>query len=186
MVGSQAIIACKRTDGTMTVHSSPIKSYGIHLEKGNLSFPLYDVSAAYENNQVIIFATIVLPNNVSVVHHVWQQRPMFGNNPGMHSLSGPNVQSFGTLDREAYQVPALLAVEPQIHHPWTILLLGGIILLVLERIDMFQMHLYNSGNWKLGRKEGKGLGYSSPFNKDRTTTANAASFIYLGMKKLFA
>ncbi|KAM1315257.1 hypothetical protein ACFX2I_018740 [Malus domestica] len=132
MVGSQAIIACKRTDGTMTVHSSPIKSYGIHLEKGNLSFPLYDVSAAYENNQVIIFATIVLPNNVSVVHHVWQQRPMFGNNPGMHSLSGPNVQSFGTLDREAYQVPALLAVEPQIHHPWTILLLGGIILLVRE------------------------------------------------------
>ncbi|XP_009362625.2 cytochrome b561 and DOMON domain-containing protein At5g47530-like [Pyrus x bretschneideri] len=60
--------------------------------------PLYDVSAVYENNEFIIFATIGLPNNVSVVHHVWQQGPMFGNTPGMHSLSGPNVQSFGTLD----------------------------------------------------------------------------------------
>ncbi|KAB2626576.1 auxin-induced in root cultures protein 12-like [Pyrus ussuriensis x Pyrus communis] len=98
MVGSQAIVAYKRTDGTMTVYSSPIKSYGTHLEQGNVSFPLYDVSAVYENNEFIIFATIGLPNNVSVVHHVWQQGPMFGNTPGMHSLSGPNVQSFGTLD----------------------------------------------------------------------------------------
>ncbi|TQD77350.1 hypothetical protein C1H46_037128 [Malus baccata] len=52
MVGSQAIVAYKRTDGTMTVYSSPIKSYGTHLEQGNVSFPLYDVSAVYENNEI--------------------------------------------------------------------------------------------------------------------------------------
>ncbi|CAL9002144.1 unnamed protein product [Prunus brigantina] len=98
MVGSQAIVAFRRTDGTMNIYSSPIKSYATRLEQGNLSFPLFDVSAIYENNQIIIFATIGLPNNVSVVNHVWQQGPLSGNIPQMHSVSGPNVQSFGTLD----------------------------------------------------------------------------------------
>ncbi|KAL6277525.1 hypothetical protein ACE6H2_021126 [Prunus campanulata] len=98
MVGSQAIVAFRRTDGTMNIYSSPIKSYATRLEQGNLSFPLFDVSAIYENNQIVIFATIGLPNNVSVVNHVWQQGPLSGNTPQMHSVSGPNVQSFGTLD----------------------------------------------------------------------------------------
>ncbi|PQM41720.1 cytochrome b561 and DOMON domain-containing protein [Prunus yedoensis var. nudiflora] len=98
MVGSQAIVAFKRTDGAISVYSSPIKSYGTRLEQGNLSFPLFDVSAVYKNNQIVIFATIGLPNNVSIVNHVWQQGPLSGNTPQMHSVSGPNVQSFGTLD----------------------------------------------------------------------------------------
>ncbi|XP_021808142.1 cytochrome b561 and DOMON domain-containing protein At5g47530-like [Prunus avium] len=98
MVGSQAIVAFQRTDGAISVYSSPIKSYGTRLEQGNLSFPLFDVSAVYKNNQIVIFATVGLPNNVSIVNHVWQQGPLSGNTPQMHSVSGPNVESFGALD----------------------------------------------------------------------------------------
>ncbi|PRQ48141.1 putative DOMON domain-containing protein [Rosa chinensis] len=98
MVGLQALVAFQRSDGTMAVYSSPIKSYDTHLEQGNLSFPVYTLSAVYENKEITIFATLGLPNNVTTVNQLLQQGPLHGNTPGMHSMSGPNLKSYGTLD----------------------------------------------------------------------------------------
>ncbi|PRQ52722.1 putative cytochrome b561 and DOMON domain-containing protein [Rosa chinensis] len=98
MVGSQALVAFQRSDGTMAVYSSPIKSYDTHLEQGNLSFLVYTLSAVYENDFFVIFATLGIPNNVTTVNQLWQQGPLHGNTPGMHSMSGPNLKSYGTLD----------------------------------------------------------------------------------------
>ncbi|KAF3453373.1 hypothetical protein FNV43_RR03813 [Rhamnella rubrinervis] len=99
MVGSQALVAFKNPDGTLSSYSSPITSYNTVLQKGNLSFPVYDISALSDGNEIVIFATIKLPNNSTVVNHLWQQGPLLpGNVLGMHELSGDNVESFGTLD----------------------------------------------------------------------------------------
>lgn len=98
MVGSQAFIAFSRTDGSMAVYSSPIRSYATHLEQGNLTFPVYNLSAIYKNKEITIFVTLGLSNNVTTVNHVWQEGPLVGDTPKMHSMLGPNLQSYGTLD----------------------------------------------------------------------------------------
>uniref|UniRef100_A0A2N9J5F5 Cytochrome b561 and DOMON domain-containing protein n=2 Tax=Fagus sylvatica TaxID=28930 RepID=A0A2N9J5F5_FAGSY len=98
MIGSQSFVACPRSDGSLAAYTSPITSYETSLQEGNLSFPVYDVSATYENNSVTIFATLELPSNTTTVNHVWQEGPISGNLPSIHGLSGDNVMSFGTVD----------------------------------------------------------------------------------------
>ncbi|KAL5548456.1 hypothetical protein UlMin_003687 [Ulmus minor] len=98
MVGSQALIAAQQQDGTVLAYTSQITSYNTQLQNDNLSFVVYDISASYDNNNMIIFASIQLPSNTTVVNHVWQEGSMAGNVPGIHSLSGDNVRSFGKID----------------------------------------------------------------------------------------
>ncbi|XP_022717776.1 cytochrome b561 and DOMON domain-containing protein At5g47530-like [Durio zibethinus] len=98
MVGSQALVAFPRDDGTMAAYTSSITSYATQLEQGNLSFPVDGVSSIVKDNEMIIFATLTLPANTTTVNHLWQEGPLVGNVPGMHRLSGPNVGSMGTLD----------------------------------------------------------------------------------------
>ncbi|KAF3455314.1 hypothetical protein FNV43_RR05762 [Rhamnella rubrinervis] len=45
MVGSQALVAFQKSDGTLSTYSSPITSYDTSMQKGNFSFPMYDISA---------------------------------------------------------------------------------------------------------------------------------------------
>ncbi|OMP06657.1 hypothetical protein CCACVL1_01484 [Corchorus capsularis] len=100
MVGSQALVAFQRDDGTMAAYTCPITSYATQLEPGNLTFPVNGVSLVVKGNEMIIFATLTLPDNqTTTVNHLWQEGPLLvGNVPGMHKLSGPNVGSMGTLD----------------------------------------------------------------------------------------
>ncbi|KAJ6394440.1 hypothetical protein OIU77_023617 [Salix suchowensis] len=100
MVGSQAIVSFPRTDGSLAVYTSSITSYGTRLEQGNLSFPVWDLSATNQNNEMIIYASLELQGNISAVNHLWQVGPMSENTPMMHSVapSSPNVRSMGSLD----------------------------------------------------------------------------------------
>ncbi|KAE8681114.1 hypothetical protein F3Y22_tig00111342pilonHSYRG00174 [Hibiscus syriacus] len=99
MVGSQALVAFQRDDGTMMAYTSPITSYATQLQQGDLSFPVDRVSSIVDGNEMIIFATLMLPAaNATTVNHLWQQGPLVGNVPRMHRLSGPNMASTGTLD----------------------------------------------------------------------------------------
>ncbi|XP_028095886.1 cytochrome b561 and DOMON domain-containing protein At5g47530-like [Camellia sinensis] len=98
MVGTQAIIAYQKPDGNMAVYTSSVDSYATQLQKGNLSFPVSDLSALFSNDEIIIFATIQLPNNSSTINHVWQDGPITGNHLGIHDLSGRHLQSMGTLN----------------------------------------------------------------------------------------
>ncbi|KAL7244363.1 hypothetical protein ACSBR1_016580 [Camellia fascicularis] len=72
--------------------------YATQLQKGNLSFPFSDLSALFSNDEIIIFATIQLPNNSSTINHVWQDGLITGNHLGIHNLSGRHLQSMGTLN----------------------------------------------------------------------------------------
>lgn len=98
MVGSQALVAFQKSDGTMRAYTSPVTSYRTGLQEGNLSFPVSDLSATYSNNEIIIFATLKLQNSSSTLNQVWQEGPLSNDNPGMHPTTGPNVQSTGTLN----------------------------------------------------------------------------------------
>ncbi|KAL3519313.1 hypothetical protein ACH5RR_017462 [Cinchona calisaya] len=99
MVGSQALVAFQKSDGTVRAYTSPITSYQTGLQEGDLSFPVSDLSATYSNNEIIIFATLKLQiNSSSTLNQVWQEGPLSNDNPGMHTTSGPNVQSMGTLN----------------------------------------------------------------------------------------
>ncbi|OMO93926.1 Cytochrome b561, eukaryote [Corchorus capsularis] len=105
MVGSQSLVAFRRDDGTMAAYTSPITSYGTQLQQGNLSFPVNGLSSVVnKDNEMIIFATITLPENTTTVNHLWQEGPLEGNVPGMHRLSGPNVGSMGTLDFQSGEI----------------------------------------------------------------------------------
>ncbi|XP_057452939.1 cytochrome b561 and DOMON domain-containing protein At4g17280-like [Lotus japonicus] len=68
MVGSQALVAFRRTDGSFKAYTSPITSYATLLQEGNLSFPVHNVSGTYENGSIIIFASLQLPVNTTLVH----------------------------------------------------------------------------------------------------------------------
>ncbi|CAI9089329.1 OLC1v1023888C1 [Oldenlandia corymbosa var. corymbosa] len=99
MLGSQALIAYPKPDGTMRVYTSPVNSYQTGLKEGDLSFPVSDLSATYSNSEITIFATLMLHNISTTVNQVWQEGPLTpSGTPGMHPLTGPNMKSMGTLD----------------------------------------------------------------------------------------
>ena len=98
MVGSQALVAFQKSDGTMSVYTSPVTGYQTQLQKGDLSFGVSDLSATYSNNEIVVFATLELPKNTTTVNQVWQDGPVLNDSPGTHDLSGANVRSMATLN----------------------------------------------------------------------------------------
>ncbi|TKY47014.1 integral to membrane [Spatholobus suberectus] len=78
MVGSQAFVAVHKSDGSIKAYTSPITSYETMLKEGNLTFPVYSVSASYANGHVIIFASFQLPANMTLVNHAWQEGLVHG------------------------------------------------------------------------------------------------------------
>ncbi|KAG5561196.1 hypothetical protein RHGRI_004276 [Rhododendron griersonianum] len=103
MIGTQAIVAYQKPDGTMAVFTSPVDSYGTRLREGNLTFSVSDLSAMFLDNEMVIFATIELPENTTSVNHVWQDGPVSGDNLGMHGVSGNHLQSMGNLNLSSGQ-----------------------------------------------------------------------------------
>ncbi|KAI6704652.1 hypothetical protein NL676_007614 [Syzygium grande] len=97
MVGAQALVAYKQSDGTMKAYTSPISGYQTQLQEGDLSFNVSHLSATYAGNEIIIFATIVPPDN-GAVNQVWQEGPLSGGSPSAHTTTGANVKSMGTLN----------------------------------------------------------------------------------------
>ncbi|KAK8575488.1 hypothetical protein V6N13_033273 [Hibiscus sabdariffa] len=98
MVGSQALVAYRMNDGSMRAYTSPIAQYRTQLREGELSFDVSDLSATYENNEIIIFATLEVSRNGTTLNHVWQEGAISGNVPQMHGTSAANMQSMGTLN----------------------------------------------------------------------------------------
>ncbi|KAF7815909.1 cytochrome b561 and DOMON domain-containing protein [Senna tora] len=98
MVGSQAFVAFRKSDGAITAYTSPVNSYGTRLEEGKLSFQVDALSATFQKDAIILFATFRLPENSSRVNHVWQEGSVSDDVPLIHALSASNVKSFGQLD----------------------------------------------------------------------------------------
>ncbi|KAL8131142.1 hypothetical protein AgCh_007172 [Apium graveolens] len=99
MVGAQALVAFRNSNGSMTVFPTPISDYYPSMLPGALTFQVSNVSAEYKNNEMTIFAVLGPLVNLTKVNHVWQSGYAVSDDvPLMHEISSTNLQSFGDLD----------------------------------------------------------------------------------------
>lgn len=98
MVGSQTLVAFQKSTGAMSAYTTSIDSLSPTMQQGKLSFPVSNIDAEYRNGEMIIYATLTLPNNRTTVTQVWQEGPVQGDQIGMHPTTKANMQAFGKLD----------------------------------------------------------------------------------------
>ncbi|THG22519.1 cytochrome b561 and DOMON domain-containing protein At5g47530-like [Camellia sinensis] len=99
MIGSQALVAFRDANGSMTAYPTSITSYNPSMLPVNLSFQVSNISAEYSANVMTIFAVIGPLDNGTIANHVWQAGSSISDNiPQIHSTSTANLQSLGTLD----------------------------------------------------------------------------------------
>ncbi|GAB4841482.1 hypothetical protein Ancab_022198 [Ancistrocladus abbreviatus] len=98
MPGSQALVAFKQSNGSMTVKKFQLISY-VDIQEGPLQFNVSDVSAESSRANMMFFAKWALPKNTTVVNHVWQAGPGVANGkPEIHAITGDNLNSYGKLN----------------------------------------------------------------------------------------
>ncbi|KAG8372309.1 hypothetical protein BUALT_Bualt12G0052800 [Buddleja alternifolia] len=98
MIGSQCLIAYPNSTGLLHPYTSPITSYATNLEEGPLSFRVSKIGAEFNNNEMIIYATLELPNGTTRFTQVWQYGPVSGDALQMHSMDRDNMRSIATID----------------------------------------------------------------------------------------
>ncbi|XP_011100617.1 cytochrome b561 and DOMON domain-containing protein At5g47530-like [Sesamum indicum] len=99
MVGSQALVAFRNDNGSMTVYPTSITSYNPSMLPGELSFQVSNISAEYKHNEMTIYAIVGPLENGTIVNHVWQAGNSVSSNiPQIHSMSSSHLQSMGKID----------------------------------------------------------------------------------------
>ncbi|KAL5574935.1 hypothetical protein UlMin_016634 [Ulmus minor] len=98
MPGAQSLVAYPQSGSAPKVYTSPIQGYSTQLAEGNLQYEVTNLTASYENNEMIIFGTWSLPTNMTSINQLWQDGPLSGGSPQVHSTGNPNINSKGTLD----------------------------------------------------------------------------------------
>ncbi|KAI3787933.1 hypothetical protein L2E82_00452 [Cichorium intybus] len=97
MAGSQALIAFKDSNGSMTVKTYNISSYSSIVE-GKISLEVSESSAEFSGGSMKIFATLKLPKTMTEVNHVWQVGGSVTEGmPGKHEFQPANLKSMGKL-----------------------------------------------------------------------------------------
>ncbi|KAH6788611.1 hypothetical protein C2S51_003617 [Perilla frutescens var. frutescens] len=99
MIGSQALVAFRTSNGSMRVYTTAIASYNPSMLPAQISVPISNVSAEYVGNEMIIYAALGPLQNGTLVNHVWQAGSSVSSNiPQIHSTTLPHLQSTGTID----------------------------------------------------------------------------------------
>lgn len=99
MPGAQALVAVPQSGGAPRVYTSPIQGYQTTLAQGNLTYEVTDLTASYQNNEMIIFATWTLPTTMTTINQVWQAGPVSGTTLGAHSTTNSaNLNSKSALN----------------------------------------------------------------------------------------
>ncbi|KAI4317456.1 hypothetical protein L6164_025323 [Bauhinia variegata] len=106
MIGAQALVAFPQSNGTTRVYTSNITGYGTTLAEGTISYNVSGLNATHQNNEVIIFATLILPSGNTTLVHLWQEGPLSGSTPQRHEMTSANLNAKGTLDLLTAQAPA--------------------------------------------------------------------------------
>ncbi|WOG85988.1 hypothetical protein DCAR_0105182 [Daucus carota subsp. sativus] len=97
MVGTQALIAFKKSNGKITVKPYNLVSYG-QIVQTKLSFDVSDTAAEYSDGVMRIFATWELPENTTVINQVWQVGASVDDEvPAKHAFDPVNLNSKGEL-----------------------------------------------------------------------------------------
>ncbi|XP_059636771.1 cytochrome b561 and DOMON domain-containing protein At4g17280-like [Cornus florida] len=200
MVGSQAIIAYPKPDGSMNVYTSPINRYATKLQEGNLSVPVYDLSASYSNvnSEITVFATFVLPSNTTTINHVWQDGPLLGTTLGIHGVSPNHLQSTGMLNLSSGQTVTAKGGKTQrsSYGIWGMLMpIGVMVARYLKAFQpksstWFRLHrglqsfafLLGIAGWATGLY----LGVTSPGVQHKNHMAIGTTIFVLGLFQVFA
>ncbi|XP_057534675.1 cytochrome b561 and DOMON domain-containing protein At4g12980-like [Amaranthus tricolor] len=98
MGGTQAILAFRNSDGSMSVKTFDISSYS-SIVPGKLSYQVYDKKAVFNSadGSITIFATI--ENHGGKNNHVWQVGPSVTKDfPDKHDFKPANLNAKGVLD----------------------------------------------------------------------------------------
>ncbi|KAL0362012.1 UNVERIFIED_CONTAM: cytochrome and DOMON domain-containing protein [Sesamum calycinum] len=98
MDGAQSLIAFRNSTGLVYAYTSPITGYSPTMQPGTLSFRVPSVRAEFVDNQMILYATIELPQGRTSFTHVWQHGDLSGDAPQAHPFSGDHVRSYGAID----------------------------------------------------------------------------------------
>eukprot|EP01018_Ginkgo_biloba_P014073 Gb_13629 [translate_table: standard] len=99
MIGTQALIAFKHSNGSIIVDTYDVESKVATLKPSKISLTLTNKSAEFVNGEIKIFATVSLPSKKSTVNQVWQVgSAVNGLYPKVHSFATANLQSMGSID----------------------------------------------------------------------------------------
>lgn len=107
MLGTQALIALKQSNGTMACNTYNVTSKSSPLVPSPISIPATDLGSEFENGLMTIFAKVVLPSKKSVVNQVWEVGSKAeGLNPSIHAFGNSNLQSFDSIDFSSAKSPS--------------------------------------------------------------------------------
>ncbi|KAI4317454.1 hypothetical protein L6164_025321 [Bauhinia variegata] len=98
MIGAQALVAIWQSHGTTRVYTSPISGYDTSLAKGTIAYNVSGLSATHWGNEIIIFATLMLPSGTTTLVHLWQEGTLSDSMPEMHDMSSANLNAKERLD----------------------------------------------------------------------------------------
>ncbi|OEL13873.1 hypothetical protein BAE44_0025106 [Dichanthelium oligosanthes] len=104
MVGTQAVVAFRRSNGTLVAYPTVLDSYTPSMAPAapeDLAFPVSGVAAEHVDGKgMVVYATVALPAaKGSKFTHVWQQGSAVVNDvPAAHPTTGDNVLSTATID----------------------------------------------------------------------------------------
>ncbi|XP_076886290.1 cytochrome b561 and DOMON domain-containing protein At4g17280-like [Bidens hawaiensis] len=98
MIGAQAVVAVTGSTGAVRVYTLAIKGYATGLQESSLSFNVSDMSAERVNGDLVVYASLVLPNGRTRFNHVWQVGLVNNGVPGIQSISRDNRSAVGEVD----------------------------------------------------------------------------------------
>lgn len=106
MIGSQAFIAFT-SDGSLVVNTYNISSYKRRPKVSKLSFDVWDLGAESDGKNIVIFASVKLPENAQSLNQVWQVGTHVRDGvPRKHHTADANKKSTGLLELVATSSPA--------------------------------------------------------------------------------
>ncbi|KAE9463691.1 hypothetical protein C3L33_04390, partial [Rhododendron williamsianum] len=98
MVGAQALVAFKKSNGSMTVQTYNITSYA-SIAQSDIAYEVSGASAEYSGGVMRMFATLALPGGTTSVNQVWQVGPSVTKGvPDKHAFQAANLNAKGVLD----------------------------------------------------------------------------------------
>lgn len=112
MIGSQSLIAFKAPDSKMTMKTYNITSYG-PVTESKIDYAVSGMKAEYDGKVMTMYATLVLPEKMTVVNQVWQVGgAVSGGVPQKHEFGPANLKAMGMLDLSKGWTRAGVSVAP--------------------------------------------------------------------------
>ncbi|CAI9770673.1 unnamed protein product [Fraxinus pennsylvanica] len=97
MVGSQALVAFKDSNGSMVVKTYNISSYNSIVES-KIFYDVLEKKAEFSSGAMRIFAKLALPSDATELNQVWQVGSAVRNGmPENHDLGSDNLNAKGRL-----------------------------------------------------------------------------------------